>query len=83
MKHNLAPKLTLGALAVVSALALSACGESVADRSISGAGIGAGVGAGAAALTGGNPWTGAIVGGAVGGVGGAATAPRYRHYDGY
>ena len=72
--------LTLAALA--GAAALTACGESVADRSISGAGIGAGVGAGAAALTGGNPWTGAIVGGAVGGVGGAATAPRYRHnYD--
>lgn len=80
---NTNSKLSLGALAIVCGLGLAACGESIADRSISGAGIGAGVGAGAAALTGGNPWTGAIVGGAVGGVGGAATAPRYRHYDGY
>jgi hypothetical protein len=68
-------------VAVGAGLILAGCGESVADRSISGAGIGAGVGAGAAALTGGNPWTGALIGGAVGGVGGAATAPRYHHYD--
>jgi hypothetical protein len=76
-------KTALATLAIASGLSLAACGESVADRSISGAGIGAGAGAGISALTGGNPWTGALIGGAVGGVGGAATAPRYHHYNDY
>ena len=54
--------------AVVAALLLSmaACGTSTTDRALSGGGIGAATGAGAAAVTGGNPVTGALLGGAAG-----------------
>lgn len=48
--------------------ALSACGTTVGDRGLSGAGIGAGIG-----LIAGPP--GAVVGGAIGAVAGAATQP--------
>lgn len=72
MKH---PLLKLSYAAAAAALALSACGETMGDRALSGAGIGAGVGAVGSALVGGNPVTGAAIGGAVGGVGGAATDP--------
>ena len=54
------------ALAMFTAVALSACGTTTEDRSLSGAGIGAGVG-----LLGGP--VGAVVGGAVGAGVGAAT----------
>jgi osmotically inducible lipoprotein OsmB len=54
----------VGALALTAMLA--ACGSSTSDRALSGAGIGAAGGAGAAAVTGGNPVTGAILGGAAG-----------------
>ena len=37
--------------------------------------MGAGAGAGVAAVTGGRPATGALIGGGVGAVGGAVTAP--------
>jgi hypothetical protein len=59
-----------------AALSLAACGETVGERTISGAGIGAGVGALGTAIAGANPITGAIIGAAVGGVGGAVTSPR-------
>lgn len=59
-------------LGFLSAIILTACGETRGDRAISGAAIGAGVGAvGGAAL--GDPITGAVVGGAVGAGTGAAT----------
>jgi osmotically inducible lipoprotein OsmB len=54
----------VGALALTAMLA--ACGSSTTDRALSGGGIGAASGAGAAAVTGGNPVTGAILGGAAG-----------------
>lgn len=60
------------ALALV-ATALTACGETRGDRTLSGAGIGAATGTAATVLTGGNAWTGAIVGGAVGAAAGAIT----------
>ncbi|ABC22303.1 hypothetical protein [Rhodospirillum rubrum] len=57
---------------VVSAVSLSACGESTGDRALSGGAIGAGAGAGAGLLFG-APATGAAVGGAVGAGTGALT----------
>lgn len=59
-------------LALVSVLALTACGETENDRAASGAGIGAATGAAAGALVAGNPWAGAAVGGAIGAGAGAA-----------
>ena len=67
MKH------TAMALAVISALALGACGNTKGERALSGAGIGAGAGAVGTAITGGNPWAGAAIGGVAGGVVGAVT----------
>lgn len=55
-------------------LALAGCGYSTGDRAASGGLLGAGAGAGIAAVTGGSPLTGALIGGAVGAVGGAATS---------
>lgn len=57
----------------VLAVSLAACGETRGDRVLSGAGLGAATGTAATVLTGGNPWTGAIVGGAVGAAAGAVT----------
>ena len=54
-------------------VALSACGETKGQRALSGGGIGAGVGAVGSALTGGSPWTGAVIGGAAGAATGALT----------
>ncbi len=45
---------------------LTACGETRADRALSGAGIGAATGMAAGALTGGSGVTGAVLGGAAG-----------------
>jgi osmotically inducible lipoprotein OsmB len=59
-------------LSMVPALALGACGESMGDRALSGAGIGAGVGLLGGALAG-APLTGALIGGAVGAGAGAVT----------
>lgn len=56
-----------------SAVALSACGTSPTERTLSGGAIGAGLGAGTAAVMGGSPWTGAAIGGAAGAVTGAVT----------
>lgn len=54
---------------------LSACGTSKSDRALSGGAIGAGIGAVGSSLTGGSPWTGAVVGGAAGAATGAFTDP--------
>lgn len=64
--------------AVVAALLLSmaACGTSTTDRALSGGGIGAATGAGAAAVTGGNPVTGALLGGAAGAAIGGLTKSK-------
>ena len=67
MKH------TAMTLSVLSVLALGACGNSPTERGLSGAGIGAGVGAVGSTLVGGSPWTGAAIGGVVGGATGAMT----------
>ncbi len=66
-------RITTPVAALLSLLALSACGHTPGDRAASGGLIGAASGAGIAALTGGAPLIGAAIGGAVGAVGGAAT----------
>ena len=63
-----------GAAVVIIALALSACGHTVPERTLSGAGIGAAAGAVIGAFAG-SPATGAAIGAAVGGVTGAVTRP--------
>ncbi len=63
----------LASLAIVAALALSACGETKSDRALSGAAIGAGAGAVGGAVLGGNPIGGAVLGGAAGAAAGALT----------
>ncbi|HEY4165401.1 MAG TPA: hypothetical protein VGM96_01450 [Reyranella sp.] len=59
---------------VVPLLGLTACGENMGDRAMSGAGIGAGVGLLGGALAG-APLTGALVGGALGAGAGVLTSP--------
>lgn len=54
-------------------LMVSACGDTKGERALSGGAIGAGVGAAGSAVTGGSPWTGAIIGGAAGAATGAMT----------
>jgi osmotically inducible lipoprotein OsmB len=54
-------------------LLLAACGSSTKDRALSGAGIGAAAGAGTSAVTGGNPITGGLLGGAAGAAAGGLT----------
>lgn len=66
-------KYTVFTLTVLLTLALAACGNTPTERGLSGAGIGAGVGAVGSALTGGSPWTGAVIGGVAGGATGALT----------
>jgi len=66
-------KVTSVALVVI-ALALSGCGHTVPDRTLSGAGIGAAAGAVIGAFAG-APAAGAAIGAAVGGVTGAVTIP--------
>lgn len=65
--------LVIGA-AMVSVLALSACGTDPGDRALSGAAIGAGTGAVIGAATG-SPATGAAIGAIGGAAIGAATDP--------
>jgi hypothetical protein len=65
--------LVIGA-AMISALALSACGTNPGDRAVSGAAIGAGTGAIIGAATG-SPATGAAIGAIGGAAIGAATDP--------
>jgi len=62
------------AFVVLSLLALAACGQTMGDRALSGAGLGAGVGLLGGALAG-SPLTGALIGGAVGAGAGALTTP--------
>ncbi|MDQ1080142.1 hypothetical protein [Pseudoroseomonas cervicalis] len=59
-------------------LGLAACTDpyNPGQRAIGGGLLGAGAGAGVAGLTGGNAGTGALIGGALGAVGGAATTPE-------
>ena len=54
---------------LASAIALGGC-SSTTERTLGGAAIGAGTGAAIGAVTGGSPAPGAILGGAVGAVGG-------------
>lgn len=54
-------------------LTISACGDTKGQRALSGGGIGAGIGAVGSAVTGGSPWTGAVIGGAAGAATGALT----------
>lgn len=62
---------------VITALTmLTACGDSVGDRALSGGAIGAGAGAVGGAVLGGDPVTGAIVGGAVGAAAGGLTKKK-------
>jgi hypothetical protein len=69
---KLFPALSL----LVATLALAGCGHSTGDRARSGGLIGAGTVAALSGLTGGSLGTGALIGGAVGAVGGAATSGR-------
>jgi len=62
------------AAVVIIALALSGCGHTVPERTLSGAGVGAAAGAVIGAFAG-SPATGAAIGAAVGGVTGAVTRP--------
>lgn len=62
----------IGALLLVTAFALAACGSSTTDRALSGGAIGAGAGAAGGALMG-DPLTGAVLGGAVGAAAGGLT----------
>jgi len=66
-------KKTAFVVIVSSCLLLAACGNTRTERGLSGAGIGAGVGAVGSTLVGGSPWTGAAIGGVVGGATGAMT----------
>jgi osmotically inducible lipoprotein OsmB len=60
-------------LCVTSLPLLSACGDNIVDRTLSGAGIGAGVGMIGSAVVGGAIWPGLLVGGAVGAATGVLT----------
>jgi osmotically inducible lipoprotein OsmB len=61
--------------AILSLLALTACGTHPGERAFSGAGIGAATGAAAAAIIGGPVLGAALLGSAVGAMTGAATSP--------
>lgn len=66
-------KITWFLVMSATAFTLSACGQTQSDRAISGGGIGAGAGAVGTAVLGGDPLTGALVGGAVGAAAGGLT----------
>lgn len=68
--HDIALKLAV----VFGVLALTACGETVGDRGLSGAGIGAAAGAVGGALVG-APLAGAAIGAGTGAAAGALTSP--------
>lgn len=62
---------------IVTTLAfLTACGDTVGDRALSGGAIGAGAGAVGGAVLGGSPATGALIGGAVGAAAGGLTKKK-------
>ena len=60
--------------ALLTAMALGACGTTPGDRAVSGGLIGAGAGAAVGSLSG-NAGAGALIGGAAGAVAGAVTDP--------
>ena len=62
-------------LLAVPLLGLTACGETMGDRAVSGAGLGAGVGLLGGALAG-APLAGALVGGVLGAGAGMLTTPN-------
>ena len=64
------------AILVLTGLTVAGCGNRPGERAASGGLIGAGAGAGIAAVAGGPILGAALLGGAVGAVGGAVTAPR-------
>jgi osmotically inducible lipoprotein OsmB len=67
-------KRLVAGLTLFPLLALGACGETMGDRALSGAGLGAGVGLVGGALAG-APLAGALIGGALGAGAGAITTP--------
>jgi len=69
-------KTTKIIITTASVLMLTACGDTMGQRALSGGGIGAGAGALGAAVTGGSVGGGALVGGLVGAGVGAATNSR-------
>jgi osmotically inducible lipoprotein OsmB len=69
-------RMTLPVVMAVTALTLGACGHRQSDRALSGAAIGAGAGAVGGAVLGGDPVTGALIGGAGGAAIGAFTDPK-------
>jgi hypothetical protein len=80
MRFNLK---TIGAAAALTlTLGTAACTDpyNPGQRAVGGGLLGAGAGAGVAGLTGGNVGTGALIGGALGAVGGAATTPDRGDY---
>ena len=66
-------KIMLLTVVMSTTIGLAGCGNTMGERTLTGAGIGAGVGAIGSAATGGSPWTGAAIGGVTGGAVGAAT----------
>jgi len=66
-------KRFLVVLAVLPALTLGACGDTMGDRALSGGGLGAGAGLLAGSFAG-SPLTGALIGGALGAGAGAITS---------
>ena len=74
MSHITSFKSVAAAAALVSAVALSACGTTTEDRAISGGLLGAGAGAAIGSLSG-DAGTGALIGGAAGAATGALTDP--------
>jgi hypothetical protein len=69
-------KIILTAVLALSTLALAGCGHSRGDRTVSGGLLGAGAGAAISGINGGSLATGAVIGGALGAVGGAVTPGR-------
>jgi len=68
----------ISTILLLSTLSLVACGTRTDERAASGGLIGAAAGAGIAAVAGGPILGAALIGGAVGAVGGAVTTPSHR-----
>lgn len=75
-------RMLVATVVLTMAVLLGGCGYTPAERGISGGLLGAGAGAGISALAGGNPGTGALIGGGLGLMGGALTAPQQQGYQG-
>jgi hypothetical protein len=78
----MASKSKLVAVSLIAMLGLSACGDTMGQRAVSGGVIGGAGGALAGPAFGFNPMTGLLLGGLGGAAIGAATAPQYP-YNGY